>query len=79
VALTLKKIQSNDTLTAQLITPFSALPPELTGALDCPDFREKNILGKFMDLFQKKKIASDKSVDKTKHKKKGFFKRLFGK
>src|SRR5665811_1258601 len=78
VALTLKKVQSNDTLTAQLITPFPDLPPELAGAFDCPDFREKNIFGKFMDLFQKKKIAPDKSADKPKHKKKGFFKRLFG-
>ncbi len=78
VALTLKKIQSNDTLTSQLITSFSDLPAELAGALDCPDFREKNILGKFMDLFQRKKIAPDKSVDKPKLKKKGFFKRLFG-
>ncbi len=78
VALTLKKIQANDTLTAQLITPFPGLPPELAGALDCPDFKEKNMFGKFLDLFHNKKTAPVNDVNKPKQKKKGFFKRLFG-
>jgi|WetSurMetagenome_2_1015567.scaffolds.fasta_scaffold15317_2 penicillin-binding protein 1A len=79
VALTLKKLQGNDTLVKQLITPFPDLPPELERALDCPDFKEKNILDKFLDLFQNKKISSDKDVYKPKQKRKNFFKRLFGK
>lgn len=79
VALTLKKIQANDTLRKLLIIPFSDLPPELVGALDCPDFKEKNIFGKFLDLFHKKKISPEKDVNIPQQKKKGFFKKLFGK
>jgi penicillin-binding protein 1A len=78
VALTLKKVQGNNTLTELLIVPFPDLPAELNGALDCPDFKEKNILDKVRDLFQNKK-APGQGDDKPKQKKKGFFKRLFGK
>ena len=79
VALTLKKVQDNDTLREQLIAPFPDLPAELSGVLDCPDFKDKNIFDKVRDLFHKEKTLSYKSEDKTKQKKKGFFKRLFGK
>ncbi len=79
VALTLKKVQDNDTLPAQLIAPFPDLPPELLGILDCPDFKEKNIFDKVRDLFQKKEISPGKGDKKGEQKKKGFFKRLFGK
>ena len=58
VALTLKKVQGNDTLGTQFETSFPELPTELKGALDCPDFKENNLFDKFMDLFQKKKITS---------------------
>ena len=79
VALTLKKVQNNDTLAHQLLGIFPDLPPDLQGALDCPDFKEKNILNKFMDLFQNKKIYRNEGTNEPKHKKKGFFRRLFGK
>jgi len=79
VALTLKKVQDNDTLKHQLINHFPDLPPDLQGALDCPDFKEKNILNKFMDLIQNKRIYHDEASGKERHKKKGFFRRLFGK
>lgn len=79
VALTLKKMQDNDTLRAQFSAYFRAMPPELEGALDCPDFKEKNLLGKFLDLFQKKRKLPDENADSTKKRKKGFFKRIFGK
>jgi penicillin-binding protein 1A len=78
VALTLKKVQGNDTLTHQLISLFPDLPPDLQGALDCPDFKEKTIINKFMDLFQNKKIYRNEGARESKHKKKGFFRRLFG-
>ncbi len=78
VALTLKKVQLNAGLMEQLITPFPDLPPELEGALDCPDFKEKNIFDKFLDLFQNKKKSFDNGVNKAKPKKRSFFKRLFG-
>ena len=79
LALTLKKVQSNDTLAHQLISLFPDLPPDLAGALDCPDFKEKNMFNKFMDLFQKKKTLRNEGTSESKHKKKGFFKRMFGK
>jgi penicillin-binding protein 1A len=78
VALTLKKMQANDTLTSQFITSFPDLPPELQRALDCPDFKEKNIFDKFRNLFQNKKTSPEKGDKKVPQKKKGFFKRLFG-
>jgi len=79
VALTLKKVQGNDTLKHQLISLFPDLPPDLQGAIDCPDFKEKNVFNKFMDLFQNKKIYRNEGTSGPKHKKKGFFRRLFGK
>ncbi len=79
VAMTLKKVQDNDTLSHQLISSFPELPPDLQGALDCPDFKEKNIINKFMDLFSNRKIYHNEGVAEPKHKKKGFFRRLFGK
>jgi penicillin-binding protein 1A len=41
VAMTLQKVQQNPSLSGKLISDFPALPPELEGALDCPDIREK--------------------------------------
>lgn len=79
VALTLKKLQSNDTLVRQLIAPFPQLPPELAGALDCPDFKDSNLFDKIKDLFQNKKDIKENPSEKPKQKKKGFFRRLFGK
>lgn len=78
VALTLKKVQNNDTLSRQLIAPFPDLPPELADALDCPDFKDNNLFDKFIDLFHNKKDTKENPVDKPKQKKKGFFRRLFG-
>jgi penicillin-binding protein 1A len=78
VALTLKKVQANDTLRHQLISLFPDLPPDLQGALDCPDFKEKNIVNKFMDLFRNNKIYRNEGTKEPGTKKKGFFRRLFG-
>ncbi len=79
VALTLKKVQENRLLKAQLIAPFPGLSSDLTGMLDCPDFKEKNILGRFLDIFQKKRNFPDRSTKPEQEKKKGFLRRLFGK
>jgi penicillin-binding protein 1A len=78
VALTLKKVQDNDTLVHQLISLFPDLPADLQGALDCPDVKEKTIVNKFMDLFHNKKIYRNEGTKGSNHKKKGFFRRLFG-
>ena len=78
VALTLKKVQSDDTLTHQLLSIFPDLSPDLQGALDCPDFKEKNIFDKFRDHFQNGRIYRNEGTKGPGHKKKGFFRRLFG-
>jgi len=78
VALTLRKVQDNDTLKLEFTTPFPELPAELNGALDCPDFKDKNFFDKFRNLFKDKKPNQWKSEEKAPQKKKGFFKKLFG-
>jgi penicillin-binding protein 1A len=78
VGLTLKKVQQNDTLSRQLFGSFPDLSPELVAALDCPEFKEKNLVDKFLDLFHGKK-KSPVENNAPKPKKKGFFRRLFGK
>ena len=55
VALTFRKIESDPETRAQLIDSFPGLPPELAGALDCPDFKEDNLIDKVIDLFKKEK------------------------
>jgi penicillin-binding protein 1A len=78
VALTLKQLQANHELTQQLITPFNELTPELAAELNCPDFKEKNMVDDFIDFFKKDKKAFDKEDSKAVKKKKPFLKRLFG-
>jgi penicillin-binding protein 1A len=69
VALTLRRIQQNKELSDQLFTPFPDLPPELLGALDCPDFREKSFIDKIIDLLGKDKL---KDYNKPAEKKLSF-------
>jgi len=76
VALTLKNVQSSTELMNEFTGYFPALPPELQNELDCPDYREKNVIENFMHIFKKNKIEFDDS--KPRQKKNSFFKRLFG-
>ena len=55
VALTIRKIESDPVAREQLIDSLPGLPPDLAGALDCPDFKEDNIIDKVIDLFKKEK------------------------
>jgi penicillin-binding protein 1A len=59
VALTLQKVQQNPSLSDKLIAPFPELPPELEGALDCPDFKEKSVMDKVRDFFGNDKGKHD--------------------
>ena len=80
IALTLKKVQKNDTLRRQLFTDFPGLSPDLVAALECPEYKEKNLVNKFLDLFHgRKKSLIENNTSKPNQKKKGFFRRLFGK
>ena len=77
VALTLKKVQEDPVSMKELIKPFPDLPPELKSMLDCPDFKEDNIIDRFLDLFKKKKIYFDNDSGNVKPEKRSFLKRLF--
>ncbi len=74
VAMTLKKTESNPETARQFIALFPDLPPELAGALDCPDFKEDNFLDKLMDILKKKEVEDFYKVER---KKKPFLERLF--
>ena len=78
VALTLKKIESDPETREQLIASFPDLPPELEGALDCPDFKKDSFFDKFLDLFRKE-IVFNTEVAKADQKKKSFLRRIFKK
>ena len=77
VALTLKGIGSDPDAVKQLLTSFPNLPPELSAALDCPDFQEDTFFDNFLDLFKKKELIYNSDSVKAARKKKPFFKRLF--
>lgn len=77
VALTLRKVERNPELTAKLIRPFPDLPPELSAALDCPDFKDKDLIDKLEDLFKKDKTEAVKKIIRPARTRKPFFRRLF--
>jgi penicillin-binding protein 1A len=77
VGLTLKDVQASPELRAEFAGYFPSLPPELQAELDCPDYREKNVIEDFIGIFKKDKIEYDSS--RHKQKKNSFFRRLFGK
>lgn len=68
VALTLRKVQLNRSLKDQFAASFPDLPPELTRALDCPDFKEKNLFDRIIDIFEKDKKSyegTDRKIERT--------------
>ncbi len=79
VALILKRIESDTETRGQFIASFPDLPPELEGALDCPDFKKESLFDKFLDLFKKKEIVFNEDSIKADRKKKSFLKRIFKK
>ena len=83
VALTLKKVRQNPELTNNMVAGFPGLPPELAGALDCPDFKDKSLFDRILDVFEKDKKTYDdsgaKTKTRTKRKKDTFFRRIFRK
>jgi penicillin-binding protein 1A len=77
VALTLKKAESDPETREKIIAPFPDLPPDLAEALDCPDFKEKSIIDRLLDIFKKKKIDFNDDSLKADRKKRSFLKRIF--
>lgn len=52
VALTLRKAETDAEVMRMINKPFPELPPELAGALDCPDFRDKTFFDRLIDIFR---------------------------
>lgn len=61
VALTLKKAEADAELMKMIDKPFPELPPELAGALDCPDFRDKTFFDRVIDIFRDDEIDYEKA------------------
>jgi len=61
VALTLKKAEADAELMKMIDKPFPELPPELAGALDCPDFRDKTFFDRLIDIFRDDEIDYEKA------------------
>jgi penicillin-binding protein 1A len=77
VALTLRQIQYDPVMSRKYIVPFPPLPPELEGALDCPDFKDKSMLKRFFDIFRK--AESLNTTEQPDTLRKPFFRRIFKK
>ncbi len=61
VALTLRKAEADPDLMSMMNKPFPELPPDLAGALDCPDFRDKTFFDRIIDMFRDEKINYEKA------------------
>ncbi len=79
VALTLKKVKQDPPLKDKLIAGFPDLPPELANALDCPDFKEKNLFDMIIDIFDKDKKTYEGTERKIERTIKNIFRKIFKK
>lgn len=79
VALTLRKVQQNSSLKDELVASFPELPPELADALDCPDFKEKNLFDKIIDIFEKDKRPYEEADKKFERKIRNLLRKIFKK
>jgi len=77
VALTLKKTESDQKAWELLVDSFPPLPPALAAELDCPDFREDNLLDKFIDIFKKDEIVYDTAAVKVEKRIRSFIEKIF--
>ena len=85
VARTLREVQRNEKLSAELISAFPELPPELAGELNCPDYRELTFFEEVIDIFSGEKKPADRDIlkpgqpetGKPAGEKKSFLRRLF--
>ena len=84
VAMTLKKAQEDSILVKQIDTSFPSLPPELADVLNCPDFKEDDLIDKFKDFFKRDEIifdqqTNDKPILRPGPKKDNIFRKIFRK
>ncbi len=66
VALTLKKAESDPALMQIINKPFPELPPELAGALECPDFRDKTFFDRLIDIFREDEIDYERAAKRRR-------------
>ncbi len=79
VAMTLKKVKRDQGLRDSLITSFPDLPPELANALDCPDFKDKNLFDRIIDIFEKDEKTFDGTEKKVERTVKSILRKIFKK
>jgi len=79
VALTLKKVKQDPSLRDKLIIGFPDLPPELANALDCPDFKEKNLFDMIIDIFDRDKKTYEGRERKVERTIRNIFRKIFKK
>jgi penicillin-binding protein 1A len=79
VALTLRKAMADPATMVIVADSFPPLPSDLSEALNCPDFREDNILDKFVDIFKKDEIVYDTTAVKAEKRIRSFIERIFKK
>jgi penicillin-binding protein 1A len=77
VAMTLKNTESDLKAWELIVDSFPPLPPALASALDCPDFREDNLLDKFIDIFKKDEIVYDTTAVKVEKRIRSFIEKVF--
>ena len=77
VALTLKKVRRDPGLRDSLITFFPDLPAELANALDCPDFKDKNLFDRIIDIFEKDEKTYDGTEEKVERTVKSILRKIF--
>ncbi len=79
VALTLKSVQQNPSLRDQMFVEFPRLSDELAGMLDCPDFKEKNLFDKIIDIFDSDKKTYNGKEREVENRIRNFVRRIFKK
>lgn len=75
--ITLAGIQNDPVLRNMYSVSFPELSIDLLAELECPDFRDKNMIENFINIFKKDKDRYDVSPETHKIKKESFFRRLF--
>ncbi|HEX2919895.1 MAG TPA: transglycosylase domain-containing protein [Bacteroidales bacterium] len=90
VARTLRKVQNDQKLSKELISPFPDLPEELVSELNCPDYKEIDFLDNFMDIFRRNRKVDEEElkpgqrlqtheIKEPEPERKSIFRRLFEK
>lgn len=64
VGRTLRGIQSNTTLRKRFLIPFESLPEDLAKLVECPDYREDNLIDKIEDLIIRE-VEPDKKGERN--------------